>query len=62
MTNCVIVTVSTAIGKFGDSPAKRIEWAAAVETILTIVTNILKFPRDTKYYNINMTNPNFHQK
>jgi hypothetical protein len=54
--------VSSAIGRFGESPEKRVEWVAAVDTIFTIVANILKHPGDTKYYNINMMNPNFHQK
>jgi hypothetical protein len=54
--------VSSAIGRFGESPDKRVEWVAAVDTIFTIVANILKHPGDTKYYNINMMNPNFHQK
>lgn len=54
--------MSAAIGKFGESLPKRIEWAGAMETILTILTNILKYPREAKYYNINTMNPNFHQK
>lgn len=54
--------VSAAIGRFGENPEKRVEWAGAVETILTIVTNILKYPGEAKYYNINTMNPIFHQK
>jgi hypothetical protein len=57
-----IFIVSSAIGKFGDTPEKRVEWAAAVETILTIVANVIRFPGDAKYFNINTMNPIFHQK
>lgn len=57
-----LCAVSTAIGRFGETPEKRVEWTGAIETILTIIANILKHPGDAKYYNINMMNPNFHQK
>jgi hypothetical protein len=39
-----------------------VEWVAAMETILVIMANILKFPGEPKYYSINMMNTNFHQK
>ncbi len=55
-------SVSAAIGRFGDSPEKRVEWVNAMDTILVIMSNILKFPGEPKYYSINMMNPNFHQK
>ncbi|KAJ1409004.1 hypothetical protein B484DRAFT_403358 [Ochromonadaceae sp. CCMP2298] len=57
-----IAAVSSAIGNFGDTSESRKTWVVALETILKIVTNILRFPDDPKYYSINVTNPAFHAK
>lgn len=34
----------------------------AVETILTIISNILKHPGELKYHQINAANPNFNRR
>lgn len=57
-----IAAVSTAIGLFGDTEEKRMEWIKALETIHLILNNILSFPNDSKYFSINTQNPKFHQK
>ena len=54
--------VSTAIGGHGDSALKITEWGVAMETLHTILSNILKHPGDAKYYRINTSNPNFHRR
>lgn len=55
-------TVSYAIGALGDSIERASAWAVAMETILTIAANILRNPGDSKYYQINVANPNFHRR
>lgn len=57
-----IAAVSTAIGLFGETDEKRMEWIKALETIHLILNNILSFPNDSKYFSINTQNPKFHQK
>lgn len=38
------------------------EWSVAIETILALVSNVLKHPGDPKYFKINMSNPVFHRR
>lgn len=54
--------VSTAIANLGHDTKSLSDWILAIETILKIVNNIINNPTDAKFYNINVTNPNFHQK
>jgi hypothetical protein len=58
----MFLLVSTAIGSLGTTYEDVSQWVAAVETIHTIVNNILSHPNDPKYFNINVTNPRFEQK
>ena len=57
-----VMSVSYAVGALGDSTERASVWAVAIETILTIATNILKQPGDAKYYQINVANPNFNRR
>jgi hypothetical protein len=54
--------VSAAVGLLGDSTHRAQEWVVAVETILTIISNILKHPGELKYHQINVANPNFNRR
>ena len=56
------VTVSTAIGALGDTIENTLSWIEAIQTILTIVKNIVQYPNESKYYTINTANPRFQQK
>ena len=56
------LSVSTAIGLLGDTAEKANDWSLALETILLIISNILKYPNDPKYFRISVTNPNFHRR
>ena len=64
LTLCILyaTSVSYAIGALGESNERAGAWAVAIETVLTIAANILKNPGDTKYYQINLANPNFHRR
>lgn len=57
-----VAAVSSAISLHGDSALKISEWGVAMETLLAIYSNVLKHPRDPKYYRINTSNPNFHRR
>eukprot|EP01041_Mallomonas_annulata_P000829 gene829-1611_t len=59
-----IAAVGSAIGSLGDTIEKATEWGVAVDTLLIIVTNILKHPGEEKYYRINVTQKNetFHRR
>ena len=57
-----IAAVSSAIGNLGDTKEKAEAWNLAMETIAVILDNIIKHPRQAKYYSINATNPNFHRR
>lgn len=54
--------VSTAIGLYGESFEKATEYGVAIETVIGILKHIIDHPGETKYYNINPTNPKFHRK
>lgn len=56
------VIVSTAIGALGDTIENTLSWIEAIQTILTIVKNIVQYPNESKYYTINTANPRFQQK
>ncbi len=63
-TLCHFIAVSAAVGGLGEdnSVEAQEKWHVAMQTILLILSNVLKFPDDPKYYEISMTNPNFKAK
>lgn len=59
--SCCFV-VSSAIELQGDTVERCTEWGLAMESILTMLNNILKYPKDPKFYRVNTANPNFHRR
>ena len=57
-----IAAVSTAIAALGENHDKAQDWVVAIETILTLVNNVLQHPGDVKYHQINPTNPTFQRR
>lgn len=61
--NSTMFIVSVAIGNLGDGDSdKANSWLTALETILLIISNVLKLPVDPRYFTINVMNPKFHEK
>ena len=46
----------------GDSSEAMNDWLVAIETIKTILSNVLAHPDDLKYHQINVANPNFYRR
>ena len=58
-----VAAVSTAVGLLGGKGEdKSQDWVTAIETIYTVITNILTHPGDSKYYQINLANPSFSRR
>ena len=58
----LVLVVSSAIGMLGDSTEAMNDWLVAIETIKTILSNVLAHPDDLKYHQINVANPNFYRR
>ena len=58
----IIESVSSAIGLLGHNMESAGDWAVAVETILTIISNILENPDNPKYQQINVANTTFYKR
>lgn len=56
------VKVSSAISHFGDSVEKLAQWETAIQTIISIVSNVIKYPENPKYFSVNLANPKFQEK
>jgi hypothetical protein len=54
-----VAAVSHAIGKLGSDHESINHWITAIETILVLLTNIIKHPHVETFYTINVMNPNF---
>lgn len=54
--------MSSAIGLLGDTLEAMNDWLVAIETIKTILSNVLAHPEDLKYHQINVANPNFYRR
>jgi hypothetical protein len=57
-----VAAVSAAVGALGDTHERAADWLVAVETIHTIVANVVKHPGDPKYYQVNIANPAFSRR
>ena len=57
-----VAAVSAAVGALGDTHERAVDWLVAVETIHTIVGNVVKHPGDPKYYQVNIANPAFSRR
>ena len=57
-----IAAVSTAIVNLDPIGGGGRKWLVALETIVLIVSNVIKHPKSAKYYKLNTSNPTFHQK
>jgi hypothetical protein len=58
-----LFVVSTAIGNYdSEDISKAKEWEVAIDTISSILSNVLAHPQESKYYAINTSNPKFNKK
>lgn len=57
-----IAAVSTAIAQLGADINEGRKWLTALETILLVVSNVIRNPKSAKYYKLNTTNATFNQK
>ena len=57
-----VAAVSTAVGALGETHERAQDWLVAVETIHTIVANVVKHPGDPKYHQVNLANPAFSRR
>lgn len=57
-----IQAVSAAIAQLGTNVKSIRHWIVALETIMIVIDNVVKHPKDPKYYRINTSNNVFHQK
>ena len=62
LVHVLVLVVSSAIGMLGDSTEAMNDWLVAIETIKTILSNVLAHPDDLKYHQINVANPNFYRR
>ena len=54
--------MSTAISRLGTTTEKAKSWEVGIQTVLSIINNILKHPGDGKYYRLNTTSSTFHKR
>jgi hypothetical protein len=57
-----IAAVSSAVGILGDGSEGAKIWSKAIETIVLILSNVLKFPSDPTFYRVVASNHSFKER